>query len=133
MTNHYENCREAVLIDISKGLENADILTLYDIRRLLTEAQPLFIRDYIDKHWDNHSEGFRDDLEYELRKLWLEMTKNCRKNKFETNGYLNSVHDMTYNRIPLDIWIMEQGTEFNPADLAQAIYHIYIGKVVFNK
>jgi len=112
----------------------SNLEVLMDIKKTLIENKPLFIRDYIDKHWSNHSDGFRDDLEHELRKFWLKLSSSgsgCYK--IETNGYLNHFSDLTVRGQPLDIWIMEIGTEFNPCDIAFAIYDIYIGKVVFCK
>lgn len=137
MTNHYENCKKNVINEIVYNLDICDILTLYDIRRMIKECKPLFIRDYIDKHWKDYSEGFKDDLEHEIRRLWLKTGPGCRE-----AGYLispcdtESIEDWLDIYIagePADIWVMEMGTSFNPTDIAIALFYIYIGKVTFSK
>lgn len=134
MTNHYENCKNTVVEDIIANLEKVDILTLYDIRRELEERKPKCLREYIDEAWDSYSKGFRDDLEHEIRMMWLKTGPGCRPSGHlitQCCDCLENWTDIRINGIDPDFWVMEQGTSFNPADIANAIFHIYIGKVVF--
>lgn len=134
MRNYYEECKEDVINEIVYNLDICDILTLYEIREKIKNTKPLFIRDYIDEFWDNHSEGFRDDLEHELRKFWIKLSgKGYGCYEIEAKGDVDHFTDLYVHKQPLDIWVMEQGTEFNPTDIAHALYEIYIGKVVFKK
>lgn len=137
MTNHYENCKQDVINEIVYNLDICDVLTLYDIRRIIKEYKPLFIRDYIDKHWGEYSEGFRDDLEHEIRKFWLKTGPGCKREGYLINPYDTDQPecwlDICIANEPADIWVMEQGTSFNPVDIASALFQIYMGKVVFKK
>ena len=136
MKNYYEERKESVIEDIIENLVKTDIITLYDIKNILEKEKPLFIRDYIDKFWNDHSEGFKDDLEHEIRKFWNKINPNnsgMGHYNLEASGEVEHFTDLYVKGQDLDVWVMEQGTDFNPSDIAQSLFHIYIGKVVFYK
>ncbi len=133
MNIHYENCKNAVVEDIIANLENLDILTLYDVRKMLEECKPLTLKEYIDKWWGKYSEGFRKDLEHEVRRMYLK-TNPLGESIIEPASELDMIEcmwDITINGESPDVWVMEQGTVFNYTDIAKIIFDIYIGKVVF--
>lgn len=134
MTNHYENCKNTVVEDIIANLESLDILALYNIRRQINEFRPKTLEEYIDENYNEYSEGFKKDINHEIRKLWLALGPGCRASKdaFEVqDNNLECMWDVSiYGQDP-DIWVMEQGTVFNPVDIAQILFYIYIGKVVW--
>lgn len=126
-----------LITEIDKLMVRANMLTLEEVKELLENKKPIYIRDYIDKHWSEYSEGFRDDLEHEIRKIWLKTGDG-----FHGLGYRISIpkdrtamhwSELSINNNDLDLWIMEQGTSFNPADIAQAIYLIYMNEITFSK
>ena len=121
------------IIDEIKTAKNMKILC--KIQDILKDELPILIRDYIDDNWSEYSEGFRDDLEHEIRKFWIKTGPGCKP-----EGYLIApcstelpTHwlDICIENDPSDIWVMEQGTSFNPVDIAMMLFEIYMGKVVF--
>lgn len=133
--NCYKRCKETVIEDIIANLEKTNILTLYDIRKMLAE-EPIPLKVYIDKHWSEYSEGFRKDLNHEVRKIWLGISPGCTDTMdcitpVEGCELIESVWDIQINGETPDIWVMEQGTVFNCTDIAEMIFNIYIGKVVW--
>ena len=106
---------------------------LCKIQDILENELPIYIRDYIDNNWSEYSEGFRDDLEHEIRELWIKTTPGCFSHIAPVSPELPECWVDIYidNEVP-DIWVMEQGTSFNPVDIAQALFEIYMGKITFN-
>lgn len=133
MTNHYENCKNTVIEDIIAHLEDVDILTLYGVRRMLEECKALTLKEYIDKWWGKYSEGFRKDLEHEVRRMYLKTKPLCGSiiEPADESNLIECMWDITINGESPDVWVMEQGTVFNYTDIAKIIFDIYIGKVVF--
>lgn len=130
----YKKCKSNIINDIIFELDKLSIETLHEIKRVINKNQPQHIRDYIDTTWSEKSKGFRDDLEHEIRKFWLLTGPGC-----EENGYLISIIDdslecfidINIDGQEPDVWVMEKGTDFNPADIAQLLFFIYTDKVVF--
>lgn len=132
--NGHKKCKNKIIEDIVKELENANVLTLYDIKSKLKKEKPINITEYINEIFPEKTEGFKSDFEHEVRMLWLETGPGCKE-----NGYLISIIDdelecmwdiLIANQEP-DIWVQEKGTCFNPMDIAQTLFYIYIDKVVF--
>lgn len=132
-----KNCnKERIVEEICKKIrETENMMVLYKVKQAIEKESPIFIRDYIDKHWSEHSEGFKDDLEHEIRKFWIETSSGC-----HPEGYLISpistelpecCWDITIGNRDADVWVMEKGTSFNPTDIAIALFNIYMGKIYF--
>lgn len=138
MSNKYKNnCNKERIVNeiIGEIKTTKNMKVLCRIQDILKEELPIFIRDYIDDNWSEYSEGFRDDLEHEIRKFWIKTGPGCKP-----EGYLITpcgtelpTHwfDIYIENESPDIWIMNLGTSFNPIDIAMMLFEIYMGKVVF--
>ena len=134
MTNHYENCKNAVVEDIIANLESIDILELYEIRKQINDRRPKTLEEFINQNYSEYSEGFRKDLDHEVRKLWLKLGPGCKDPKASfkiRDENLECMWDISICGTDPDVWVMEEGTSFNPIDIAQILFYIYIGKVVW--
>lgn len=126
-----------LITEIDKLMVRANMLTLEEVKELLESKKPIHIRDFIDKHWSEYSEGFRDDFEHEIRKIWLNTGDSfhglgCRISSPKNRTAMHW-SELSINNNDLDLWILEQGTSFNPADIAQVIYLIYMNEITFHK
>ena len=136
---YYQNTREGVIEDIEKMINDANIIELYKFRKamILAKEETMYINDYIDKHWNEYSDGFKKDLNHEIRKFWLKTGPGCKEEGYliesRENEYPEHWIDIEIDGEDADIWIMEQGTSFNPVDIAQALCDIYNGKITFYK
>lgn len=136
MGDRYEdNCnKERIVNEIVNEIKTTkNMKVLCKIQDILENELPIYIRDYIDNNWSEYSEGFRDDLEHEIRELWIKTTPGCFSHIAPVSTELPECWIDIYidNEVP-DIWVMEQGTSFNPVDIAQALFEIYMGKITFN-
>lgn len=135
MGDKYEdNCNKekivSEIIDEIKTTKNMKVLC--KIQDILENELPIHIRDYIDNNWLEYSEGFRDDLEHEIRKFWIKTTPGCYSHIAPVGTELPECWvDIYINNEAPDIWVMEQGTSFNPVDIAQTLFEIYMGKIYF--
>lgn len=131
------NYRKCLTLEIDELMMKANMITLEEVKDLLKSKNPIYIRDYIDKFWSEHSEGFRDDLEHEVRKFWLNSGDNFHELSYRIEKPKNKTpmhwSELSIHNQDLDIWIMESGTSFNPADIAQIIYLIYMKEITFRK
>lgn len=135
MGNRYEdNCNKKRIVNeiIGEIKTTKNMKVLCKIQDILEKELPIHIRDYIDNNWFEYSEGFRDDLEHEIRKFWIKTTPGCYSHIAPIGTELPECWMEIYieNESP-DIWVMEQGTSFNPIDIAQALFEIYMGKIYF--
>ena len=130
----YKECKSNMINNIICKLDTLSIDALHEIERVINKNQPQHIRDFIDATWSEKSEGFRDDLEHEIRKFWLLTGPGCRENGYLIDIIDDSLEcyvDISINGQEPDIWVMEKGTDFNPSDIAQLLFFIYTDKVVF--
>ena len=135
MGNRYkDNCNKETIVNeiVGEIKTTKNMKVLCKIQDILEEELPIHIRDYIDNNWLEYSEGFRDDLEHEIRKFWIKTTPGCYSHIAPIGTELPECWMEIYieDESP-DIWVMEQGTSFNPIDIAQALFEIYMGKIYF--
>lgn len=137
MQTYNDNCnKERIVNEIIEEIKTTkNMSVLCKIKDILDNELPIHIKDYIENNWSEMSQGFKEDLEHEIRKFWIATGPGCKP-----EGYLIAPSDTTLpehwtdiyiSGDEADLWVMEKGTSFNPVDIAIALFDIYMGKIYF--
>lgn len=109
-----------------KSIKDIDVLE--SISQFIKDCNPITLEEYINIHFDNYHEQVRKALEHEVRATWLEI-----KNRFEpTDEYIDHFSELYVQGHELDIWIHENGSLFNPCEIAVIIFKLWTKEIVFN-
>lgn len=103
-----------------------DIDVLESIDQFVEECEPITLKDYINVHFDKYHSEIKKELEHEVRKIYLEIG-----NKFESDPYIDHFCELYVQGYSLDIWIHENGSLFNPCELALIIFKLWSKEIVF--
>ena len=104
-----------------------DVDPLESIDNFIEESRPLDLTTYIDIHFDNYNKQVRRALEREARQIWIDID-----NRFEPNdAYINHFSELYVQGHYLDIWIHENGSLFNPCEIAIIIFKLWTKEIVF--
>ena len=137
MQTYNDNCnKEKIVNEIIEDIKTTkNMRALCRIKEILEYELPLHIRDYIDEYWSGYTEGFRDDLEHEVRKFWIKTGPGCKPEGFLIapigTDIPNNWTEIVISGLHADEWVREQGTSFNPVDIACILFDIYMGKIYF--
>lgn len=114
---------------IEEDLKNIkDIDVLESISNFIKDCNPITLEEYINIHFDYQHEQVRRALEHEVRATWLEINNN-----FEpSDGYIDHFSELYVQGHELDIWIHENGSLFNPCEIAIIIFKLWTKEIVFN-
>lgn len=124
---------------IYKELGPLSITQLYDVLDFVQEKKPLKLKEYIKENIGYNSFGcdeiFRQQevlqaFEHEVRDICLCLGLNFEQIE-PSSEYIDHFCEMYVQGHELDIWIHEEGSMFNPRELAHVIYLLYTGEVVF--
>lgn len=130
----YGETKSHLIDEICELCTNLDTSTLADIMNLVQKKQPIDINEYIKSEFIEYPKEVRDELEHEVRKIWLATGPGCQpcgyllKNKEDIKDWT----DIEIEGYMLDTWIGEQDTLFNPITLAIIIFEIYCGRICFS-
>lgn len=113
---------------IEEDLKNIkDIDVLESISNFIKDCNPITLEEYINIHFDYQHEQVRRALEHEVRTTWLEINNN-----FEpSDGYIDHFSELYVQGHELDIWIHENGSLFNPCEIAIIIFKLWTKEIVF--
>lgn len=143
----YESEKNKLLDEINAKCKfNLENDSLRKVLRLIEDEDKVYITNYIENFMNeyykdeySYEEFIIEALEHEVRKFCLELGYN----KWEISKpfkkivadeeYISSFWELKVKGQELDIWIEEQGTIFNPKDIAIIICDIYCGKITFQK
>lgn len=127
---------------IDRELDKINSLTvLADIEFYIEKQKPLKLKDYIKESFKdgkisgagckeiNNQPAILQAFEHEVRAICLELGHNFEK--VEAGPFIDHFCEMYVQGHELDIWIHENGSLFNPCELAFVIYLLYTGEVVF--
>lgn len=125
--------------EIHKELEPLSITQLHDVLTFVKEKKPLTLTEYIKENIGHNSYGCNDmfqkpevlkAFEHEVRAICLELGPSF-KLVNTSSEYIDNFCEMYVQGHELDIWIHENGSMFNPCELAHVIYLLYTEEVVF--
>lgn len=112
---------------VSKLNNIEDIDVLESIDEFIGECEPITLEEYINIHFDECHKNVREALEHEVRGICLYVF-----DKFEPqDAYINHFSEMYVEDYPLDIWIHENGSLFNPCEIATIIFKLWTKEIVF--
>lgn len=141
----YESEKNMLLDKINTECKfNLENDSLRKVLELIRDESKVYIRDYIknfmnEYYEDEYEEFIIEALEHEVRKFCLELGYNRWeiskpfKKISADDEYISSFWELNIKGQELDTWIEEQGTIFNPKDIAIIICDIYCGKITFEK
>lgn len=121
--------QEKIQHNIIKELKKIhDIDSLIAIEEYIKESQPINLNTYINSEFDVHHKYVREELEHEVRAIYLEIT-----NRFEPKSkYISHFSELYIEGYPLDSWIQNRGSLFNTWEIANIIFKLWTKEIVFN-
>ena len=138
----YYNERRKIINQIDEEMKPLSLTQLNDVLSLVKEKKPIELREHIKKSFEegriggigcqdiNNQPAILQAFEHEIRAICLELGPDFKK--IETSSqYIDHFCEMYVQGHELDIWIHENGSLFNPCELAFVIYLLYTGEVVF--
>lgn len=104
-----------------------DIDSLIAIEEYIKDSKPIDLNTYINCEFDVHHKCVREELEHEVRTIYLEIA-----NKFEPESeYINHFGELYVEGYPLDSWIQNRGSLFNAWEIANIIFKLWTKEIVF--
>lgn len=121
------NKKEEKIHNIFREMERInDIDSLIAIEEFVRDCQPIDLHTYINIHFDEYHEQVRQAFEHEVRSIYLDI-----KDMLEPScDYVNHFCELYVQGHELDIWIHENGSLFNPCELAVVIFKLWTNEIV---
>lgn len=143
----YESVKNKLLAEINEQCKfNLENDSLRKVLKLIKDESKVYITDYIENFMNEYykdayayEEFIIEALEHEIRTFCSKLGYNKQeiskpfKKIVADDEYICSFWELKVRGQDLDIWIEEQGTIFNPKDIAIIICDVYCGKITFEK